>query len=179
MDIQFTGIRNASYIVETAKKGSFPIKDRILNFQLTNDASGKDLSEFNKVIKKTGKQFLNPYHKDFVNIDHFSINRNEMPTVYLNGEPLLETDEHLPLFTFICKITKKIAKMPEENFINDLDYLKSFYADKALLMDRKLSEELNEEFPYCLERFHQPQKIKKGAAKINEQLQKMMIEYLA
>ena len=33
-------------------------------------------------------------------------------------------------------------------------------------MDRKLSEELDEEFPYCLERFHQPQKIKKGAAKM-------------
>lgn len=179
MDIQFTGFRNASYIVETGKKGSFPIKDRILNVQLTDDENGKDLSDFLKVIKKTDTKFINPYHKDFVNVDHFSINRNEMPTVYLNGEPLLETDEHLPLFTFIGKLTKKISKMPEEKFVNDLAYLKSFYADKALLMDRKLSEELDEEFPYCLERFHQPQKIKKGAAKINKELQNMMIEYLA
>lgn len=179
MEINFTGIRNASYIIEKTSKGSFPIKDRILNVQLTNDAKGYELSDFINLTKPTGKHFINPFHKDFINIDHFSINKNDMPTLYLNGEPLVTTDEHLPLFSFIAKLTKKIAKMPEEEFINDLGYLKSAYADKALLMSRKISEELDEPFPHCLERFHQPDKIKKGAAKINNLIQEMMAEYFA
>ena len=179
MDINFTGIRNASYIIEKTSKGSFPLKDRILNVQLTNDSSGHDLSDFVNLTKPTGKHFINPFHKTFVNIDHFSLNRDEMPTLYLNGEPLVMGDEHLPLFSFIAKLTKKIAKMPEENFVNDLGYLRSSYADKALLMSRNISEELGEPFPECLERFHQPDKIKKGAAKINKLIQEMMAEYFA
>ena len=178
MDIQFTGFRNASYIVNTTKNGSIPMKERILNVQLTDDELGKDLSEFKNIIKNTGGKFFNIINKDFVNINYFSINRDDAPAFLLNGKLLQETDENLPIFTFIGKLTKKITKIPEESFVNDLDYLK-FQANRALLLDRNLSEELDEEFPYCLERFHQPQKIKKGAAKINKELQNMMIEYLA
>lgn len=178
MDIQFTGFRNASYIVNTTKNGSIPMKERILNVQLTDDELGKDLSEFKNIIKNTGGKFFNKINKDFVNINYFSINRDDAPAFLLNGKLLQETDENLPIFTFIGKLTKKITKIPEESFVNDLDYLK-FQANRSLLLDRNLSEELDEEFPYCLERFHQPQKIKKGAAKINKELQNMMIEYLA
>ncbi len=178
MDIHFTGIRNASYIVLKGQRHSFPVKDRILNVQLTDDEFGKDLSEFKKAIRDTGNKFLNPFRDDFVNIDHYSMNRNELPMLYLNGEAIPETDEHLPIFSFIGKLTKKIAAMPEENFINDLGYLKH-YADKALLLDQKLSETIGKEIPDCLERVHQPEKIKKGANQINKQLNNMMVEYFA
>lgn len=115
MEINFTGIRNASYIIEKTSKGSFPIKDRILNVQLTNDANGYELSDFINLTKPTGKLFINPFHKDFINIDHFSINQNDMPTLYLNGEPLVTSDEHLPLFSFIAKLTKKLRKCLKKN----------------------------------------------------------------
>ena len=178
MDIHFTGIRNASYIVNTTKNCSIPMKERILNVQLTDDEFGNELSEFKKIIKTTGGEFLNRLNKDFVNINYFSINRDDAPAFILNGKLLQETDQNLPIFTFIGKLTKKISKMHNDNFVNDLSYLK-FQSDSALLLDQKLSKALDEEFPYCLERFHQPDKIKKGAAKINKGLQHLMIEYLA
>ena len=86
MDIHFTGIRNASYIVNTTKNGSIPMKERILNVQLTDDEFGNELSEFKKIIKTTGGEFLNRLNKDFVNINYFSINRDDAPAFILNGK---------------------------------------------------------------------------------------------
>lgn len=68
--------------------------------------------------------------------------------------------------------------MPESSFIHDRKYLISDYADKALLLDKKLSEEMNKPFAEIVDDMHNPKGIKRCAKNIVKSLQRCMMEYL-
>lgn len=177
MNISFTGIKNASYLFFKDSEANFQTKDRILNIQLTDDEYGKDFTEFQKLIKRYGTDIINPLDSDFININTFTIN-NEFNSVYLNGIKIPECDENLPIFSFIGKITKKISEMNHKDLKVDSDYITSNYAEKALLLDVKLSDFFEQPASECLEHVHSTENVKKGAEIINKKINQIMIDYL-
>lgn len=175
MNISFSGIRNTSCVVERDDADS-NITTRYLNTQLKDDENGNDLMDYKKLISNH-KTFQNPYYSNFVNIACIS---NSGANVFmLNGHIIPETDEYLPLFSFIAKLTEKITNAPEKTFVNDRNYLLSNYADYALLLDRKLSTELKTPVANYLDKVHNPKSIKLCAKRINKSIQDTMVNYFA
>lgn len=174
MNISFTGIRNASFVVDKDDHCKYN-KFRYFNTQLTDDALGNDLSEYKKLIKKF-PDLQNPYYSNFVNIGHCKTFDTDI--FALNGKLIPEHDKFLPVFSFIGKLSDKVSKMPEDSFIHDRKYLISDYADKALLLDKKLSEEMNKPFAEIVEDMHNPKGIKLCAKNIVRSLRRCMMEYL-
>lgn len=175
MQVSFTGIRNTSYVIEKID-GKPDIKIRYINTQLKDDEDGNDLSEYKKLIN-THQSFQNPYYSNFVNIA--CINNHGTNVFKLNGVIIPETDEFLPFFSYIGKLTRKIANTPEEKFVNDRKYLISPYVDRALLMNRSLSVELNTYPENYINEIHNPKHIKTCAKNINKSLEHAMMEYFA
>ncbi len=175
MQISFTGTRNTSSIVEKIKDKR-NITVRYLNTQLKDDEDGNDLTEYKNLVKKYDS-FKNQYYSNFVNIA--CINNGGTNVFKLNGIIVPETDGYLPVFSFIAKITQKIAQKPEKNFVNDRQYLISPYVDRALLLTRSLSIELNKYPDEYIDAIHNPKSVKLCAQKINKSLENTMMEYFA
>lgn len=173
MNISFNGIRNTSYVVDK-NDTTGRTEVRYLNTQLTNDKYGNDLTEYKNLINNN-KAFQNPYYSNFINIA--AINKHGYNVIQLNGKNIPETDEYLPLFSFIARLTKKISEIPENDYINDIRYLKSDYADKALLLDKKLSDELDMPLDDFFDKMHEPEKIKKCAKNITKNVVNCMLSY--
>ncbi len=176
MNTTFTGIRNTSYIIE---KDNFNKnnKTRYLNTQLKDDENGNDLTEYRNIIN-TYKEFKNPFYSNFINIACTENNKG-YNSFKLNGITIPEEDKYIPLFSYIAKFTKKIANTPENIFANDSKYLTSNYLDYALLLDRRLSDNLRTDKMEYIEKTHSPKNIKICANKINKCIQNTMVNYFA
>lgn len=175
MKITFTGMKNASYIYDIDNKDK-NIKTRFLSMQLTDDITGNDLTQYKQLISKN-KEFQHPYYSNFINIASHTYHGQKV--LQLNGKNIPETDEYLPLFSFIGKLTKKTANKPEIEFLTELGYLKSNFVDKALLLDKRISDEIRPFDKNFIEKLHEPEKIKKCAGKISKEVEQIMLEYLA
>lgn len=175
MNISFTGIRNTSYAVDR-NNWTKKVEARYLNTQLTDDKYGNDLTEYKALISKN-KYFQNPFYSNFINIAAY--NNYGTHVFQLNGKTIPETDEYIPLFSFVAKLTKKISEIPEKDYINDIGYLKSDFADKALLLDKSLSKELGIPLDDFFDKMHDPKNIKKCSKNINNSIQECMFSYFA
>lgn len=175
MNISFTGIRNTSYAVDRNNRTG-QAEARYLSTQLTDDKYGNDLTQYKALINKN-KVFQNPYYSNFINIAAFT--KHGMNIIQLNGKTIPETDEYIPLFSFAAKITKKISEIPENDYINDIGYLKSDFADRALLLDKNISEELNMPLDDFFDKMHNPKNIKKCSKNINKSIEECMLSYFA
>lgn len=173
MNISFQGIKNISFIIDQDDYCKLD-KTRYLNTELTNDKYGNDLKEYRQLINNF-PEFENPFSNKFINIAHCK--KYDVDTFQLNGKYIPEHDKYIPLFSFISKLTEKISKIPEKEFIQDLDYLKSNYADYALLLDRRISEEVPKPIDEVIESIHNPTNIKKCAKNISKGIIRSMIEY--
>lgn len=173
MNISFQGIKNISFIIDQDDYCKLD-KTRYLNTELTNDKYGNDLKEYRQLINNF-PEFENPFSNKFINIAHCK--KYDVDTFQLNGKYIPEHDKYIPLFSFISKLTEKISKIPEKEFIQDLDYLKSNYADYALLLDRRISEEVPKPIEEVIENIHNPTNIKKCAKNISKGIIRSMIEY--
>lgn len=173
MNISFQGIKNTSFIIDQDDYCKLD-KIRYLNTELTNDKYGNDLKEYRQLINNF-PEFENPFSNKFINIAHCK--KYDVDTFQLNGKYIPEHDKYIPLFSFISKLTEKISKIPEKEFIQDLDYLKSNYADYALLLDRRISEEVPKPIEEVIENIHNPTNIKKCAKNISKGIIRSMIEY--
>lgn len=173
MNISFQGIKNTSFIIDQDDYCKLD-KTRYLNTELTNDKYGNDLKEYRQLINNF-PEFENPFSNKFINIAHCK--KYDVDTFQLNGKYIPEHDKYIPLFSFISKLTEKISKIPEKEFIQDLDYLKSNYADYALLLDRRISEEVPKPIDEVIENIHNPTNIKKCAKNISKGIIRSMIEY--
>ena len=175
MTVTFTGIRNASCV--NYKSDIFPkAKSYIFNTQLKDDDFGNDLTAYKNLIERF-PGFKNPFYSNFINIIQHDI--NGVKTLQINGTHVPETDEFLPLYSFVAKLTKKISKMQEKDFIHDTKYLNSEFADKALLMGKPISKDTQPYDEKWLQKLHDPKSLKKSANKIFNEIQTEMIEYLA
>lgn len=173
MNISFQGIKNTSFIIDQDDYCKLD-KTRYLNTELTNDKYGNDLKEYRQLINNF-PEFENPFSNKFINIAHCK--KYDVDTFQLNGKYIPEHDKYIPLFSFISKLTEKISKIPEKEFIQELDYLKSNYADYALLLDRRISEEVPKPIEEVIENIHNPTNIKKCAKNISKGIIRSMIEY--
>ncbi len=173
MNISFQGIKNTSFIIDQDDYCKFD-KTRYLNTELTNDQFGRDLEEYRELIKNF-PEFENPFSNKFVNIAHCK--RYDTDSFQLNGKNIPENDKHIPIFSFLSKITKKISTLPDEQFTQDLSYLKSNLADYGLLMDKRLTEELNQPIADIIDAIHNPDNIRKCSKNISKGIIRSMLEY--
>lgn len=175
MNISFTGIRNTSclFYTDPTDKGS---KIRFLNTQLKDDENGNDLTEYKKLIAKH-KEFQNPYYSNFVNLT--TMNHHGSRVVKLNGVIIPETDEYLPLFSFVGKLAKKISKADDDKFITDYAYLKSPYVNVALLLDKNISYEMNQPIDELIPKIHDTGNIKRCAQMVTNDVTACMMDYFA
>lgn len=128
--ITFTGLNNiyagrklytniGNYVTDNGeiKRGNKNYKELLIKCQLTDDKSGKDFSEFWDVLTKSNKNYsvrcLMNTTTDTLN---FKVKRCEAPenvtnsNFTLNGIEILPNERSvLPLFTYLAKLTRKLA----------------------------------------------------------------------
>lgn len=166
--ISFTGVKNMSYCLDKARDLNDVItKERWLNVEL----SGRDLHKFRKAFKKSNlakRWYTNPVQDNFLNINTYSIPSED--AIAINNNLLEVTDETLPMFTELARLTRKIIKKEKSEFICDEKYMNSRAFNTALLMDKEFDDLTSTQF-------HMPEKVKKGAAEINKVIQRIMEKY--
>lgn len=166
--ISFTGVKNMSYCLDKARDLNDVItKERWLNVEL----SGRDLHKFRKAFKKSNlakRWYTNPVQDNFLNINTYSIPSED--AIAINNNLLEVTDETLPMFTELARLTRKIIKKEKSEFICDETYMNSKAFNTALLMDKEFDDLTSTQF-------HMPEKVKKGAAEINKVIQRIMEKY--
>lgn len=175
--ISFTGIKNiASIKFNRGNQGT----SRSLSMVLTDDFNGKDLSEFHNALRSITNNKLDIINKngaDILNIERVKF--GEQRALFVNGKFLEANDENIPMFTYIAKLTRKIANMKNKDMIVNNDY-KDVMADKVLIYDTKVSDVLpfNPEGTDFYEQYFHKDIAKHTAKQINASLQKIMEEYL-
>lgn len=190
MTINFTGIKNVGSLSSKSTHPLLPIELHVLNVQMTDDYNGKDLSEYRKVLNKTsnnGTSFFNSIAPDFLNIHvlKFEDNTNNVITKYIvNGHVLKISDSNIPIIEFISKITKKISKTNEKDFIINKDYLDSDEFRYGFVpgndIDISLGSNATSETKEDLRKtIHTPRSVKKCAEKIHNNIHNTMLKYFA
>ena len=112
--------------------------------------------------------YTNPVQDNFLNINTYSIPSED--AIAINNNLLEVTDETLPMFTELARLTRKIIKKEKSEFICDEKYENSKAFNTALLMDKEFDDLTSTQF-------HMPEKVKKGAAEINKVIQRIMEKY--
>lgn len=177
-NINFTGIKNIEW-VEFSRKP--PTVSKSLSMVLSDDFSGNDLSEFKSVINKVTPdfdKFKNNISKEIINIECISGCGQLKDTLCLNGKELNVTDENLPIFTYIAKITKKIGSLTDKNFIVNEDY-KDFVANDSLIYGIKFTDNIpsNISRVNLFNQFFEKDKVKISAHQVNDFIQNIMNKY--
>lgn len=186
MQVSFTGFKNAGYLT-VANIGEEPVEVYQSNIQLTDDKDGKDLTEFKNVLRKTGGNFINPINKDFVNIECVSSpNTDEYGEdgverfLLLNQQEVEVCDENLPIFSFLAKLTRNIAKKPLNDFVVNKDYLTSDDCRYGVMSGADMVDIVGEEsYKPVVEMIHEPERVVSGAKMQNSFIQSVMMDYFA
>ena len=174
-NISFTGIRNIGFI-EFSKNFTIGLsKHKSLSMVLSDDFNGKDLTEFLDVIKKiprTQTGYLHQSSKNMLNIECATLNGEKLLSV--NGRAIEVNDEHLPMFSYIARLTKKIAAMKDKDIVVNKTY-KEYEAENALVYGENIiAPESN---PSFFDNFFEHSAIKDGAKRVNEFIQSVMNKY--
>jgi len=138
-NITFTGIKNlytekkiyskfGSYVTNygDVKQGDKNYKDLLIRCKLTDDSNGKDYTEFWDALHNSSNSYqarcVMQNCKDELT---FYVNRCEVKddvikvsnsNFTLNGIGIAPNDrEVLPLFTYLAKLTRKLATLPENS----------------------------------------------------------------
>lgn len=137
MEVSFTGINNVrifkksyqkigSYLSNdsTVKQGNKQYLDVLIQCDLTDDALGKDLTEFKETLKKCRPCYqvncVNSKQSNHVSLmsstslakDTFGIARNS--TFKINGyDIMLDERQILPMYSFMAHLTRKISQMAD------------------------------------------------------------------
>ncbi len=128
MDVSFKGINNIKILKKQYKQfgtyqslnneykqGEKFYTELKISAKLTDDAQGKDLSDY---LKRTPAMFINKDNPDTV---EFHLKRFDVPedkvkqsTFKLNNKDLIVNDDKkLPLMTFLARLTRESSKNPE------------------------------------------------------------------
>lgn len=179
-NISFTGIRNIGVAQFNRSENTISLS---LSTILRDDFNGKDLTEFNSVLKRTfgdkASKFKNPDYKDLLNVEFISkLNANE-GKVLVNGAVVSVNDNNLPMFTYLAKMTRKIAGLPDKQMPVDASY-KNYYANETLVHGATLFPEKVscEEMEEKMTPFFTPSIVRKAAKSGNEFIQILMNRFL-
>lgn len=175
MNVSFTGIRNASYnyLIQDRESNT---RERYLNLQLKDDEYGNDRTIYREMMEKY-PDFKPKILGNFINIKTTTVFDKKI--IHVNGVAIPETDEFLGLYSYIGKLTKRISETPIEQMPVDRKYIISDYADTALLQGERFSEKIKMSYNDFLSESLNPNRVKKGAARICNDIQVCMLEYLA
>lgn len=162
-NINFTGIRNISYLMEKSSSGC-------TNHYLSAELTGKDWHKFRKAVSRSGfdlSDYQHPFQRNFINVSTASV--GDCDAVLINNVLVEEIDESIPLFQFAARLTRRIAKKKYKDFVIKPDYIKSDLFSRSTLLGEQL-----EDGTLC----HVPQNVIYGAKNINRNIQKIMERYL-
>lgn len=179
-NVSFTGIRNIGAVQFKRKPNTISMS---LSATLKDDFNGKDLTEFNSVLKKTfGKdasKFKNPNYNDLLNVEFITKHDTGEGRVLLNGDLVAVNDNNLPMFTYLAKITRKIAALSDDQMPVDASY-KGFYANETLVNGKTIfPKELScKEMQDNMAPFFKPDSVRYAANVGNKFIQKMMEIFL-
>ncbi len=183
--ISFTGLKNiggSSLIVENDKGRKLVHKYLLVN--LTDDRFGKDYTEFREAVKRcngTAGACIFPLDKNFL---HIATVRpevgNQPPQLFVNHDLIPTQDETMSLFSYIAKLTKRIANMDEKDFVVNQDFKYGPDADEYIIPNKTVSEVVPPEYrELFIENFFAPETSKYTAGTINDDIQTQMLDYFS
>ena len=182
-NISFTGIKN---IADIGYQKSNSTISSALSMVLTDDYKGKDLTEFKAVLERVAKKSKNFRHKDgveFINLekrdDMYGKSVEDSVKFYLNGKEVEVKDENLPIFSYLAKLTKKIANMDKKDMIINEDY-KQFEASSKLVYGEDIDSFHLQglDYPEYYNRFFDRNVVRDSAEEMNDLIQIKMEKYL-
>ena len=177
-NINFTGIRNIGYVGFERPVLLNTIKSNSLSMVLSDDLKGKDLLEFWEVIAKIPKNkygYKHPFSKELLNIECSSLNGFDV--LLINGRPIKVDDEHLPMFSYIARLTRRIAGMKDSEMLVNNDY-KEFAAKDTLIYQSKAAPVFVKNGNLTsVDKFFERDFVRRGAKNVNEFVQKLMNKY--
>lgn len=185
MTVSFTGIKNIGC---TQTKDIFGGYTDYINFQLTNDKNGDDLSNFHVVLSKVkdGAAYQHYTERGIISLAVNKMTSKSAGRRYyfeLNGHEIEQNDENLPLFEFLAKKIKKISEMNESEYTIDEGYTESNDFNGVTyvgvvsncVLPKSTGKSQNE----LIEEAHQPKVIKENTKRINETIKDAMMDYYA
>lgn len=134
MSVSFTGVNNLKVLKSNkqgyglfqgsdgeVKQGVKKLTEIKLRFNLTDDAAGKDMSELRNALKASLRGYsYNPKEPDMVELHLKDISgddgvvKSTQSLLSLNGQDIqIKKREDLALYTYLAKLTRKIANLPE------------------------------------------------------------------
>ena len=197
-NINFTGIKNVGYTqryytqkgeyVKTGDEFTEVENEHFINFELTDDFNGNDLSEYKRIIRTTDlHNFVNPVNPNFLNImiskdvvtDNLGPKKDYQIWINDSDRELEIKHKNLAMMSFIAKMLRKAANMPENKFVVNRDYLDSDDAKSAIIMGENLEDTYKELHPAKIRKIHSPKNVKRGAEEMNDLVKDMMFDYFA
>ncbi len=165
--INFTGIRNIAAANFTRNK----LPSESLSMTLKNDLNDNTLDEFKSAVRKSGNSdFIDWEYPDVLNIENAYDDIAKTNKLYINGIFLKSTDKNLPLFSFIAKITGRIADMKDKDFIVNETY-KEYCVKDTLIYGKKFPKDTD------MKEFFDSDGAKFCAENINARIDDVMREY--
>lgn len=170
-NISFTGISNIAQCEFRRTPRTF---SKSLSMILKDDFNGKDLTEFKSVINKITDNpayFKNEDTPNLLNIENFADETGR--GLFVNGSLVELNDKNLPMFSYLAKLTKRIAKMPEKEMVVNRDYVE-FEAANNLISGHRVSFS----DPDDLKLLFDKSEVKTAAQDIKDFIQEVMERYL-
>lgn len=146
---------------------------------LNDDYNGKDLSDCLAMLRKIEykkNDYSNINGDNILNIECTDVEGKKY--VFLNGKYVEPNDKNLPFFSYVARLTKKIASMDSNNMSVSQDYIAS-NIDKTLIYGKDLKKSASnyDEFKKMIPLFFDPQVVKHTARQFNNFVQKIMNNY--
>ncbi len=176
-NINFTGIKNIA--CATYRTRNYHPVSKNISMVLTDDFNGKELSEFKRVINKISdnpRDLIHPYSSQILNVEYSGTGAGS--EICINGMYLEKNDRNLPAFTYLARLTKKIAGMKDNEMVVNNDY-QAYAADECLIYGIKLSDVLPKDvdFKEFIKGLFNKGIVKERAENLNEFIQQMMNDF--
>lgn len=187
-NVSFTGLQNMGSCIQPYKiEGKGHIYAVSLLAKLTDDFQGKDLTEFENVLRKCSDSFNHrfPQDKNFIHIQTREFipedeNFESIPKLLVNGYVVPTETKTMPLFSYIAKFTKKCMGISEKDYKIARDFKYGPDGDSYLtpirISDYGFIPEKRKEF---LDEVYSLDKVKENAEIINDNIQRQMMDYFA
>lgn len=179
-NVSFTGITNIGYIKfkRPTELPNVKINSKSISMILLDDYKGNDLTEYLNVIKrmpKTQYGYLHPAGHNALNIECASL--EDCNLLLVNGRPIKVDDEHLPMFSYIAKLTRTITNMKDTDMVVNKTY-KDYAADSLLVFGDKVSKLPESTYSKdAIDYFLLGNVVRNGAKKVNSFIQNLMNDY--
>lgn len=185
--INFTGIHNigaASCKFQNEDNPDANLLNRNqVSFFLSDDKDGHDLTEFTTAMNRSklpwGRDFLE--NLDFVCVATRSEDGNpySVPKLSINFEDVPVNNDTMPIFTYIAKLMLKISSLPDKNLETPNVYKYGTLADATLFGYAKVSDIVKDANARkeVLDNAYSPNIVRLYSEKINNDIQKQMVDY--